>query len=116
MSSSRPPDVRPALPETTPTVLEPLIRDKRVIVCCGAGGVGKTTTAAAIGVASAVQGRKALVLTIDPARRLAEAMGIPEASRTPSPVPRAKLATLDVPVHCEAKRRELRSEPRHWQG
>lgn len=101
MSSSRPPDVRPALPETTPTFLEPLIRDKRVIVCCGAGGVGKTTTAAAIGVASAVQGRKALVLTIDPARRLAEAMGIPEASRTPSPVPRAKLATLGVPVQGE---------------
>ncbi|MBX3197068.1 MAG: ArsA family ATPase [Labilithrix sp.] len=75
-----------------------MIRHKRVIVCCGAGGVGKTTTAAAIGVASAVAGRKALVLTIDPARRLAEAMGIPEASRAPSPVPRVKLATIGAPV------------------
>ncbi|MBX3206673.1 MAG: ArsA family ATPase [Labilithrix sp.] len=101
MSSSRPPDVRPSLPDLQPTFLEPLVRDKRVIVCCGAGGVGKTTTAAAIGVASAVAGRKALVLTIDPARRLAEAMGIPEASRAPSPVPRAKLATVGVPVSGE---------------
>lgn len=98
MSSSRPPDVRPSLPDLQPTFLEPLIRDKRVIVCCGAGGVGKTTTAAAIGVASAVAGRKALVLTIDPARRLAEAMGIPESSRAPSPVPRVKLATIGAPV------------------
>ena len=98
MSSSRPPDVRPILPGTQPTFLEPLIREKRVIVCCGAGGVGKTTTAAAIGLASAVAGRKALVLTIDPARRLAEAMGIPEAAVAPAPVPRVKLATLGVPL------------------
>jgi len=84
-----------------PTFLEPLIRSKKVIVCCGAGGVGKTTTAAAIGVASAVQGRKALVLTIDPARRLAEAMGIPEAARAPAPVPRVKLSTMGVPVQGE---------------
>ncbi|MCW5835166.1 MAG: ArsA family ATPase [Labilithrix sp.] len=89
------------MPDLQPTFLEPLIRHKRVIVCCGAGGVGKTTTAAAIGVASAVAGRKALVLTIDPARRLAEAMGIPEASRAPSPVPRVKLATIGVPVSGE---------------
>ncbi len=98
MSSSRPPDVRPSLPDRQATFLEPLIRTKRVIVCCGAGGVGKTTTAAAIGLASAVAGRKALVLTIDPARRLAEAMGIPEAARVPSAVPRAKLETLGVPL------------------
>lgn len=99
--SSRRPDVRPTLPEAVPTFLEPLIRSKKVIVCCGAGGVGKTTTAAAIGVASAVQGRKALVLTIDPARRLAEAMGIPEAARSPSAVPRTKLGEMGVPVHGE---------------
>jgi anion-transporting ArsA/GET3 family ATPase len=96
--SSRRPDVRPSAPDTEPTFLESLIRDRRVIVCCGAGGVGKTTTAAAIGVASAVQGRRVLVLTIDPARRLAEAMGLPEASRAPTAVPRAKLTALGVPV------------------
>jgi anion-transporting ArsA/GET3 family ATPase len=102
VSSSRSPDVHPTLvDDVQATFLEPLIRDKRVIVCCGAGGVGKTTTAAAIGVASAVAGRKVLVLTIDPARRLAEAMGIPEASRGPTSVPRPTLATLGVPKHGE---------------
>ncbi|CAN5924847.1 ArsA family ATPase [soil metagenome] len=98
--SSRPPDVVPGLHHTA-TFVDELVRDKKVIVCCGAGGVGKTTTAAAIGVASAIQGRKVLVLTIDPARRLAEAMGIPEAARVPSPVPRAKLDELGVPPHGE---------------
>lgn len=63
-----------------------LVQKKRVIVCCGAGGVGKTTTAAALGFAAARTGRKVLVLTIDPARRLAEAMGIPEAASAPAPV------------------------------
>jgi anion-transporting ArsA/GET3 family ATPase len=93
--------VRPSLPDAQFTFLEPLIRDKKVIVCCGAGGVGKTTTAAAIGVASAVAGRRALVLTIDPARRLAEAMGIPEASRVPSAVPRDRLESVGVPIQGE---------------
>lgn len=64
-----------------------LLRDKRVIVCCGAGGVGKTTTAAALGLAAASQGRRVLVLTIDPARRLAEAMGIPASGPLPATVP-----------------------------
>jgi anion-transporting ArsA/GET3 family ATPase len=98
--SNRPPDVVPGLRDTA-TFVDPLVRTKKVIVCCGAGGVGKTTTAAAIGVASAVHGRKVLVLTIDPARRLAEAMGIPEAARTPSPVPRAKLDELGIPIQGE---------------
>lgn len=101
MSAPRPSDARPILPSTSPTFLGPLIRDKKVIVCAGAGGVGKTTTAAAIGLASAIAGRRTLVLTIDPARRLAEAMGIPEASRAPAPVPREKLAALGVPVQGE---------------
>jgi anion-transporting ArsA/GET3 family ATPase len=49
---------------------------KRVIVCVGSGGVGKTTTAAAIGVQAAMDGKKVLVLTIDPARRLANSLGL----------------------------------------
>ena len=98
--SSRPPDILPGLRDTA-TFVDPLVREKKVIVCCGAGGVGKTTTAAAIGVASAIHGRRVLVLTIDPARRLAEAMGIPEAARVPSPVPREKLDALGVPVQGE---------------
>lgn len=76
---------------TQPSFLEPLIEQKRVVVCCGAGGVGKTTTSAAIGLAGALAGRRVLVLTIDPARRLAEAMGIPEASRAPARIDPARL-------------------------
>ncbi|WP_434593509.1 ArsA family ATPase [Streptomyces sp. A5-4] len=55
----------------------------RIIVCCGSGGVGKTTTAAALGVRAAERGRKVVVLTIDPARRLAQSMGIDALDNTP---------------------------------
>lgn len=55
----------------------------RIIVCCGSGGVGKTTTAAALGVRAAERGRKAVVLTIDPARRLAQSMGIDQLDNVP---------------------------------
>ncbi|MGW7060688.1 ArsA family ATPase [Streptomyces sp. NPDC054904] len=55
----------------------------RIVVCCGSGGVGKTTTAAALGVRAAERGRKAVVLTIDPARRLAQSMGIDSLDNTP---------------------------------
>ena len=65
--------------------------DMRVIVCCGAGGVGKTTTAAALGLRAAERGRRVVVLTIDPARRLAQAMGLVELDNTPRPVPGADL-------------------------
>jgi anion-transporting ArsA/GET3 family ATPase len=53
-----------------------LIENHRVIVCTGSGGVGKTTTSAALGVAAARMGKRVLVLTIDPARRLATTLGI----------------------------------------
>ncbi|MEU6345984.1 ArsA family ATPase [Streptomyces sp. NPDC046977] len=55
----------------------------RIVVCCGSGGVGKTTTAAALGVRAAERGRRAVVLTIDPARRLAQSMGLTELDNTP---------------------------------
>ncbi len=48
-----------------------------VLVCCGSGGVGKTTTSAALGMQAAALGRRAVVVTIDPARRLADALGVP---------------------------------------
>ncbi len=60
--------------------------DTRIIVCCGAGGVGKTTTAAALALVAADQGRRVCVLTIDPARRLAQAMGLTELDNTPRAV------------------------------
>jgi anion-transporting ArsA/GET3 family ATPase len=58
----------------------------RIIVCCGSGGVGKTTTAAALAVRAAEQGRSVVVLTIDPARRLAQSLGLSELDNTPRPV------------------------------
>jgi anion-transporting ArsA/GET3 family ATPase len=58
--------------------LRPLIASRRVILCVGCGGVGKTTTAAAIGLAAAAQGKRTLCLTVDPARRLAESLGLSE--------------------------------------
>ncbi|WP_367321696.1 ArsA family ATPase [Streptomyces sp. HUAS ZL42] len=65
--------------------LDPLLDDPatRIIVCCGSGGVGKTTTAAALGLRAAERGRKVVVLTIDPARRLAQSMGIDSLDNTP---------------------------------
>lgn len=65
--------------------LDPLVDDPatRIVVCCGSGGVGKTTTAAALGLRAAERGRKVVVLTIDPARRLAQSMGIDSLDNTP---------------------------------
>ena len=57
-----------------------LLETCRVIVCTGSGGVGKTTTSAALGVAAARMGRRVLVLTIDPARRLATSLGLADCS------------------------------------
>ncbi len=62
-------------------------RATQVIVCCGSGGVGKTTTAAALALRAAERGRKVVVLTIDPARRLAQSMGLTELDNSPRPVP-----------------------------
>jgi anion-transporting ArsA/GET3 family ATPase len=59
----------------------------RIIVCCGSGGVGKTTTAAALGVRAAERGRRAVVLTIDPARRLAQSLGLKALDNEPRSVP-----------------------------
>ena len=57
-----------------------------ILVCCGSGGVGKTTTAAALALRAAEQGRRVVVLTIDPARRLAQSMGLSELDNSPRPV------------------------------
>jgi anion-transporting ArsA/GET3 family ATPase len=81
----------PAAPRPTPPpwldtdalLADPLIK---IMICCGSGGVGKTTTSAAIAVRAAEQGRKVCVLTIDPARRLAQSLGLGELDNTPRPV------------------------------
>jgi len=76
-------------PRTAPALdLDLVIGDPstRIIVCCGSGGVGKTTTAAALGLRAAEQGRHVVVLTIDPARRLAQSMGLAALDNTPRQV------------------------------
>ncbi len=65
---------------------------KRIVVCVGSGGVGKTTVAAALGLSRALAGEKVLVCTIDPARRLANALGLAALGNVESRVPEHKLA------------------------
>ncbi len=67
------------MPEAAPRLdVDALLDDPatRIVVCTGSGGVGKTTTSAALALRAAERGRKVVVLTIDPARRLAQSMGI----------------------------------------
>jgi anion-transporting ArsA/GET3 family ATPase len=78
--------VRPPLLEVDRLLDDPRTR---IIVCCGSGGVGKTTTAAALGLRAAGRGRHVVVLTVDPARRLAQSMGLTSLDNTPRPVPLA---------------------------
>lgn len=70
--------------------------ERRILVCVGCGGVGKTTIAAALALEGARAGRRALVITIDPARRLANALGVDELGDEPSALPQERLAALGV--------------------
>jgi len=63
-----------------------LLSESKVIICLGTGGVGKTTTAAALGYMAAKAGRSVCVVTIDPAKRLADAMGLGELENTPKKI------------------------------
>lgn len=58
--------------------LDQLLEQRKVIICCGSGGVGKTTTSASLALAAALRGKRAVVCTIDPARRLANSLGLTE--------------------------------------
>lgn len=84
--------------------LDKLVAEQSLIVCVGPGGVGKTTVSAAVGLAGARAGRKTVVLTIDPARRLADALGLPGLDDEIRPVPVESLPELDdgratAPLH-----------------
>ena len=83
--------------------LEDLLEEKKIIVCCGGGGVGKTTTAAAIAIRAAARGKRTLVLTIDPARRLADALGVTEFGNEVRTVPRRKFEKAGVPLEGELR-------------
>ena len=73
-----------------------LLSSKRVLVCVGSGGVGKTTTAAALALRAATIGRKTLVLTIDPAKRLANSLGVESLSHDMQEIPQENLAANGV--------------------
>jgi anion-transporting ArsA/GET3 family ATPase len=75
--------------------VDPLLDDPktRIVVCCGSGGVGKTTTAAALGLRAAERGRKVVVLTIDPARRLANSLGLSALGNRETRIDLSPLAT-----------------------
>jgi anion-transporting ArsA/GET3 family ATPase len=69
---------------TPATAIDGVVRDRSIIICCGSGGVGKTTTAAAFALEAARLGRRACVVTIDPARRLANSLGLDTLTNRPT--------------------------------
>jgi anion-transporting ArsA/GET3 family ATPase len=72
------------------TAFAELVAGRGVVLCCGTGGVGKTTTAAVISLIAARQGRNAVVVTIDPAKRLADTLGLAELGNTAREIPRER--------------------------
>src|SRR5688572_19441099 len=87
--------------------LEPLLAAKEIVVCCGPGGVGKTTVSAAAAAKAAVElGGKVLVLTIDPARRLADSLGLERLGNVATRVPPEVLSAA-VAVQLPRPRGEL---------
>ena len=69
---------------TEATSLADLVTSRSILVCCGSGGVGKTTAAAALAMQGALAGRTACVVTIDPAKRLADALGLESLTNRPN--------------------------------
>jgi anion-transporting ArsA/GET3 family ATPase len=70
-----------------------------VVICCGSGGVGKTTVSAALGMAiAAAEDKRVLVLTVDPARRLATALGIKGIGAEPVRIPKARLKRAGITI------------------
>lgn len=78
-----------------------LIAGRELVVCAGSGGVGKTTTSAVIGLHAAIEGRKVLVLTIDPAKRLANSLGVSSLENTPKQIPLEQFRQVGVEAEGE---------------
>src|SRR6478672_5450213 len=74
------------------------LKRKRVLICVGSGGVGKTTTSAALALGLAIEGRRVAVVTIDPARRLASALGLRTLSSEPRRIDPAVLTAGGIEV------------------
>ncbi len=86
---------------SSPASLLARLKGKRVLICVGAGGVGKTTTSAALALGLAARGAKVAVVTIDPAKRLAAALGLQELSGEPTRIDPDAFAAQDVRVEGE---------------
>jgi anion-transporting ArsA/GET3 family ATPase len=78
--------------------MEAIVEQSHVVVCCGTGGVGKTTTAAVLALAGARRGRNAIVVTIDPAKRLADTLGLAELGDVPREIDRNVWAGTGTPA------------------
>ena len=76
--------------------LRDLVKEKGVIICVGSGGVGKTTTSAVIAMQGAMEGLRTLVLTIDPARRLANSMGLSDLTNEPKAITQEQFSKADL--------------------
>src|ERR671914_774742 len=83
------------------TSVEPLLDGRRIVVCAGSGGVGKTTTAAALAMGMAERGLKVAVVTIDPAKRLADSLGLEELGNEPRRVDPDRFSKHGVEIRGE---------------
>src|SRR3954465_14796024 len=83
------------------TSLEPILTGRRIVICAGPGGVGKTTTAAAVAMGMAERGLKVAVVTIDPARRLANSLGLETLGKEPRLIAPARFAAHGVEIRGE---------------
>jgi anion-transporting ArsA/GET3 family ATPase len=81
--------------------VDALVRDKRIVICAGSGGVGKTTTAAALAMGMAERGLKVAVVTIDPAKRLADSLGLEELGNEPRLVDPQRFADQGIELRGE---------------
>ena len=82
--------------DTTPPYLADLLATRRIIVCLGSGGVGKTTLAAGLGLWGALNSRRTAILTIDPAHRLAQCLGLPERTVQKATLSRQDFSTYGL--------------------
>ncbi|MGP0102058.1 MAG: ArsA family ATPase [Solirubrobacteraceae bacterium] len=99
--ATRPPTARSAAASRSAATLGARLSEMRVVVCVGAGGVGKTTTSAALALGLAQRGQKVAVVTIDPARRLASALGLAELPSEPQRIEPALFAAQGVAIEGE---------------
>lgn len=82
--------------EAKKSLLHGLLERKKVLICCGSGGVGKTTTSAALALYASSLGYKTIVLTIDPAKRLANSLGIQKIDFQEKEIPKAELKRAGI--------------------